>query len=241
MTIDVFGDLETIPDQEPGAFDKFLEAVEPPGNYKKQETIDKWMAENRGAIATENYLKTGLTGLQGQICSVAFAVEDREIFTLTRGENVGKDDEKGLLKEFWKALELEIMADAEDNIAKQARANYAAPRWIGHNVLDFDLRFLKQRSIVLGVQPAYLVPADARHGSPQVYDTMKEWAGWRGYVKLDELVDALKLSPPDETVHDIDGSQVWDLFRNGEYETISRYNALDVWKVREIFRRMNYF
>lgn len=240
MTIKIFIDIETIPDQRDGAFDRYVSEVEPPGNYKKQETIDKWMAENAEAVAMENFLKTGLTGLHGEICSIAFAVDDRNPISCVRKRDVAT--EQGLLTYFWNNVTAEIYADAEDDVALQARRNFARPQWIGHNVLDFDLRFLKQRSIICGVQPAYTIPADARHGFDDAFDTMKEWAGWRGYVKLDELVDALGIEAPGwaQEVAEVDGSQVWEMYRQGEYDNIAAYNLLDVWKVREIYRCMKY-
>ena len=118
-------------------------------------------------------------------------------------------------------------------------------QWIGHNVIDFDLRFLKQRSIVNGIKPAFLVPADARHGGDWVFDTMKEWCGTYGsnrYVKQDDLVDVLGIYTPiwGAPAMNTDGSQVWNLYKSGQFELISIYNKLDVHKVREIHRRMTW-
>lgn len=225
-------DLETIPDQRPDAFERYLDAVKPPANYKKQETIDKWLAENAEAAALENYQKTGLNGLHGEICSIAWAFDDDEIRNFTRDN---------LLSE---AELLQFFFDTLHDARKEGEGKYQRVEWIGHNLLDFDLRFLKQRCIVNGIEPQPYIPADARHGSAGVFDTMKEWAGWRGYVKQDELVEALGIEVPDGMVPisavELDGSMVWPLFQKGEFDTIAEYNKLDVWKVREIHRRMTY-
>ena len=231
-------DIETIPDQRDGAFDRYLSAVEPPGNYKKQETIDKWMAENAEKVALEDYLKTGLNGLHGQICSIAFCVNDRQPIAVTAGISGG--DEAGILQTFWTKLQEEVDIILDEEVGGGPRKPFARPKWIGHNLLDFDLRFLKQRSIVHGFKPPFFIPADARHGGDDVFDTMKEFAGWRGYVKQDELVEALGIELPEWAADaaDVDGSQIWDLYRSGQFALIGRYNTLDVWKVREIYRRM---
>lgn len=236
MSLKNFFDMETIPDQGPGAFERYLNQVKPPGNIKKQESIDNWMLENAEAKAEEDYLKTGLNGLRGEICSIAFAVEDRSIIGITRG--IGEVvTEADLLNEFWDTLLREVRDEASNKDAAQ----WARLEWIGHNVIDFDLRFLKQRSIVNGIKPAFLVPADARHGGDWVFDTMKEWCGQYGsnrYVKQDELCEVLGIQSNLDT--GTDGSQVWDMFKAGEFRLIADYNRLDVWKVREMYRRMTF-
>jgi hypothetical protein len=234
----LFFDIETIPDQRPGAFDRYLDAVEPPANYKKQETIDKWMLENAENVALENFKKTGLTGLHGEICSIAWALDDNDIFVITRGL-APVETEHELIDLFWNHL----LQDIREVADREERANWPRLEWIGHNVLDFDLRFLKQRSIVRGIKPAHMIPADARHGGDHVFDTMKEWAGWRGYVKQDELIEALGIPAPDwidEDILSIDGSKVWEIYREEDYGLIAEYNRLDVHYVREIHRRMTY-
>ena len=70
---------------------------------------------------------------------------------------------------------------------------------------------------------------------------MKQWTGWRGYVKQSELVEAFGIEPPEwmeDDIRDIDGSHVWDLYRHREYGIIREYNRLDVHYVRELYRRM---
>lgn len=237
MGIDTFFDMETIPDQSENAFDEYLDAVEPPGSYKKQESIDNWLIENAERVALENFQKTALNGLYGEICSLSWAIAGREIQSLTRDPGMSEAD---MLKKFWAGVQFqmdEYLRDAGLNRRYEERL-----RWVGHNVIDFDLRFLKQRSLVNGVKPPVLIPADARHPSDQVFDTMKEWAGWRGYVKLDELVKAFRIEPPSwaESVLDTDGSQVWELYRTQQYDRIALYNRYDVWKTREVYRRMTF-
>lgn len=84
MSLRLYTDLESIPDQRPDAFNRYLDRVRPPGNYKKQETIDAWLAENAEAEAEKEYLKTGLNGLHGEICSIAWAIEDAEMNKIGR-------------------------------------------------------------------------------------------------------------------------------------------------------------
>lgn len=234
----LFIDLESIPDQRPDAFDRYLDAVKPPGNLKKQETIDKWMVENAETVALENFKKTGLNGLHGEICSIAWALDDNDIFVITRGlKPVGSETD--LLNLFWEHL----LQDIREYSERREDVNWPRLQWIGHNLLDFDLRFLKQRSIIRGIKPAQMIPADARHGGDHVFDTMKEWAGWRGYIKQSDLVEAFGIGLPDwadEDLAEVDGSKVWDIYREQDYSLIAEYNRLDVYYVREIHKRMTY-
>ena len=65
---------------------------------------------------------------------------------------------------------------------------------------------------------------------------MQEWAGWRGYVKQDTLSAALG-GPPFEN-DTMDGSQVWDLWKDGKFDELSEYNKRDVEKLRFIYNAM---
>ena len=231
MTTKLHFDIETIPDQRPEAFERYVSEVTPPANYKKQETIDKWMLENAENVALENYKKTGLTGLHGEICSIAYAVNDGDIKALTR---VG-ESETELLAAFWEDVYRDVHAVTAGD------PNWPRIEWIGFNCLEFDLRFLKQRCLVRDIKPIYPIPADDRHGNGKVFDLMKEWAGFRGYVKQSELVEAFGIEKPDwidEDILEIDGSKIWELYREQEFGLITEYNRLDVHYVRELYRRM---
>lgn len=229
MSCRLYIDIETLPDQRPGAFDKYVQAVQPPGNYKKQESIDAWLAENAERVALEDYRKTALSGLRGEICSIAWALDNGEIQSLTRAD----EDEAWLIRKFWVAL----YAQASE-LSLSLRLE-----WVGHNVIGFDLRYLKQRSIINNVQPVFHIPAESRHGNGQVFDTMVEWCGQYSsnrYVKQDELCEVMGIEPPAwaKDVVDVDGSGVFDMWTAREYDKIGVYNKLDVYKVREIHKRM---
>ena len=217
-------DIVTIPDQRPGAFDKIYDTIRPPATYKKPESIEKWMVENGSKAAAETHLKTSLNGIAGEICSIAWALDDGEIIGNCRRPDT---TESWLLQHFFDCIAQET---------KSGEGEYPRLTWIGHNVIDFDLRFLKQRAIVNNVKPPFLIPADARHGSAQVFDTMKAWAGWKGYVSQEALCEALGIKGKD----DMTGADVWPAYQRKEYDTIEEYNRDDVRIVRELFRRMSW-
>lgn len=115
------------------------------------------------------------------------------------------------------------------------------PVWIGHNVREFDLRFLFQRAVVLEVPPPFHLPHDVRPGAECVFDTMTAWAGWGGRVALDRLCAALGLPQKGSAIgEDIDGSKVWDFVRDGRIDEVAEYCRADVERVRAIHQRLTF-
>ena len=112
-------DIETLPDQSEGALESAAELVKVPANYKKEEVIEKYRQEH----AEEEFLKTGLHGISGEICSIAWAIDDKEVDALTVNLNVENEEE--LLIEFFH------MVDEQCNSGEGKFPNIT---WIGHNI-----------------------------------------------------------------------------------------------------------
>jgi len=220
----LYFDLETIPDQREGALQKYVDGISAPARYKKAESIQKWIEEFGPGAAVEEWKKTALQGIAGQIVSIAWAFDDEPIQGFIRHSNEGDV--------------LQVFFDAVYDHHKSGEGKHQSITWIGHNLIDFDLRFLYQRAAILGIKPAFLIPTEARHGSSVVYDTMKAWAGWKGYVKQDDLYAALGGKPYEND--DMDGSQVWDYIQAGRYDEVLEYNKRDVLKLRFNYRRLTW-
>jgi len=216
--MNLFIDIETLPDQRPDAFKNILNTVEPPANYKKAESIQKWKDEQGESVAQETYRKTALKGIAGEVLSIAWALDDGEIEGLLR---MPGESEADLLSKFFKS------------VYRQLDHGHSRLTWIGHNVIEFDLRFIKQRCLVNDVRPSFVIPADAKHGNV-VFDTMREWCGWKGYVSQQALCDAFGI----DGKSDMTGADVYDEYLAGNYKKILDYNKDDVRIVRELFQRM---
>lgn len=242
--MNLFLDIETIPAQRPDVMEEIraceqekldaaLAAIKPPGNYKKQETIDEWLANEAPKIAAslragfdqtvdECYRKTGLDGAFGQVCVVGWAMDDEEPRVLA------DMNEAALLGGFYAALR-----DIPANEVFQTTV-------IGHNVASFDLRFLAQRSIVAGIRPHPVISRSAQAKpweSDKVFDTMVQWAGPGNRISLDKLCKALSIPTPKG---DLDGSKVWDYVRDGRIAEVQDYCRRDVRAVRSVFWRMTF-
>lgn len=250
MIAQTYIDIETMPTQRPDVLEELraaeqealtaaLLAVKPPGNYKKQETIDEWMAteapkikqaliDASSANVDAAYRKTGLDGSFGQIACVSFAY--------LNGEPVK------IFYEDWQdpAAEAALLCTLTDSLNDSIPLNmHRMVQVVGHNVASFDLRFIVQRSIVRGVRPHPILTAAAQ-AKPweldKIYDTMIQWAGVGGRISLDKLCRALGLPGKG----DMDGSKVWDAIKEGRIAEVAEYCADDVRKVRAVHQRMTF-
>jgi len=222
----LYFDIESIPDQGEGALDRARDNIKVPASYKKPETIAQYIADH-----TENvWSKTALQGISGEICSIAWAIDDEHAKSLTRGLDVGIDTETSLLEAFFAAVK---------ETALPGEGGHQRLEWIGHNLIDFDLRFIKQRALILCTPPGIYLPSEARHGKGGVFDTMREWCGFRNYVKQSELQEAFNI-PVDETLAIGGGDEVNAFWTAGRFDDIAKYNRDDVRVCRAIHKRLTW-
>jgi DNA polymerase elongation subunit (family B) len=185
------------------------------------------------AVATaekpaEPNLKTALSGDFGRILCIGFADESRS-GVVTEGV-IGWDettqsfqiDEKPILEEFWRRM-------------REFRPN--VDRIVGHNIFDFDLKFILKRSVIHGVRPTVDL-SFARYRNQPIFDTMYEWERWSygSKISLDKLAGVLEL--PSSKGKGVDGSNVYAVFMAGNHRAIRDYCADDVALTREIYRRL---
>jgi predicted PolB exonuclease-like 3'-5' exonuclease len=160
----------------------------------------------------EQYLAaTSFDGAFGCIICVGYAVDDKEVQIL-------KGEEKKILKDFW-------------DIAKDQRL------FIGFNNMDFDLRFIYQRSVINGVPPTKNL-SFARYRNDPIFDIMWEWRKWarEPSVSLDTLAKALGIKS--SKGGEIEGKNVWQAYKDGRLDEICDYCKRDVEVTREIYKRM---
>lgn len=162
------------------------------------------------------YRWTSISGDFGRIFCIGYAIDNQPV-------EIIKGDEIEILNEWWKA------ADGAD-------------LFIGHNIMDFDLRFIFKRSIVNKIKPAarHLNLSFARYRNFPIYDTMREWEKWntQSFISLDTLAKALGLESSKDG--GIDGSKVYDYYLSGKYDEIYEYCKRDVELSRKIYRRMTF-
>ena len=163
----------------------------------------------------EQYIKRlSLSALTARVLCLGYAVEppfDAPVEVLS-------GDEADILQHFW------VVASQVD-------------LFVGHNILDFDLRFIVQRSILQRIKPSRDIPF-ARYRNAPVFDTMQEWTKWgREGVSLSALALALGLPSPKDGM---DGSKVYGAFLAGRLSEICDYCKGDVDTVRRVYRRLKF-
>jgi len=214
--MDIYLDIETIPSQDPALLAKFRSEVTAPATYKKPESIAEWMAENADRVAQDQMDKTGLDPAYGHICTIAWAVGDGDIYhrhiTDTRNE-------------------CELLAAFFDEMPAET---WAKPRFVGHYISGFDIRFILCRAVVLGVKIPVVFPRDPKPWSDSVFDTMTAWAGARDRISMDNLCAALGIPGKGDG---LDGSQVGQAWKNGRHDEIAAYCRDDVERTRAIHRK----
>ena len=231
-------DIETIPAQSPRVKEMFkLEAerekqfIKAPANYKDEIKIAEFVAQKAADLDAEledKWRKTSFDGGFGHICCIGYAIDDADPVTIQWS---GQDHELN---------ELRIISVFYDKLREQYNANQEMrPVFIGHNIIGFDLRFLFQRSVVLNIVPPSFMPFDAKPWSDNVFDTMTKWAGQGNRVSLNKLCEVFNMPLKGaEFDEEFDGSMVWDAVQSGDIEKVATYCAGDVYRTREIYRRI---
>jgi len=208
----IYFDIETIGTEDEAVIADIAATIKPPGTHKKAETIEKWMQEEAPAAIKEAVAKTSFDGGVGRIVCLGYAVEDDPVITI-----VG--DEREILQSFFKQI--------YDN------QRYV---FVGHNIVSFDLKFMWKRAVVLGIKPPPRIPFKAKAWDEAIYDTMLQWdSDPSKRISLDKLCLALGVPT---SKGDMDGSMVWDKWREGKIAEISDYCAKDVEATRLVYKKM---
>lgn len=214
--MNIYLDIETIPSQSHGLLAKFRAEVTAPATYKKPESIAEWMAENADRVAQERMAKTSFDPAYGHICTIAWAIDDGET-SVSHASTI--DDEAEILGALFDAL---------------PSATWAKPRFVGHYISGFDIRFILCRAVVLGVRIPAVFPRDPKPWSDSVFDTMTAWAGNRDTISMDNLCAALGIEGKGDG---LDGSQVAQAWVEGRHSEIAAYCAADAERTRAIHRK----
>lgn len=216
MTDFLYLDIETIPTTDAEKIAEIATAITAPKTMSKPETIAEWEAKTKPALVSEAVAKTSFSGAYGKVCCIGWAWNDAAAQTVIVALS-----------------EAATMKLAFEHITAEA-PRHAVPTIVGHYVANFDLRFLMQRAIVLGITMPHWFPRDPKPWSREVLDTMTVWAGAKDTISLDNLCKVLGLPGKG----DIDGSMVADMWKRQQFDAIAEYCCADVERVRDVHRKM---
>ena len=217
--MNLYLDIETIPSQSPEVHARIAETIKPPATHKKAETIAAWEQNEKPQAIKEAIAKTALDGSVGHICCIGWAWELDSV-QVAWIEDVGE--------------ERKLLSDALASIGSRLDGiSWRQPVIVGHNVTTFDIRFIWQRAIVLGIPMPRWFPRDPKPWGNEVFDTMLSWDP-KKYISMDNLALSLGIGGKG----DVDGSMVADLWANKEFQKLSDYCWSDVERTRKIHQRM---
>lgn len=212
-------DIETLPARDQRTIERIGARIKHPGNIKKPESIAKWEAEEKPAAIEEAVAKSGLNGLYGSVLCIGYKFDEQPTQVILC------DSERDTLAAF---------ADAINSINSFKIQPLTT---VGHNLVNFDLRFLFQRFCINGIRPPFMLPFHAKPWDKGVFDTMVQWAGAGNFVSLDDLCFAFGI---ESSKGDLDGSKVAQYYADGRTDEIKTYCAADVEKTFEVYQRMTF-
>lgn len=220
----LYFDIETIPASEESE-EKLRYLYE-----RKKAKHDNRMEEGDDEFMSfgDFFDKTGTDGSFGRLVCIGYALNDKPAEALS-------GDERDQLRKFW-----EIVANVD--------------LFIGHNVRDFDLPFIMQRSMILGVKPTWVRFEEpgvskykmtkfldfARYRSAPIFDIMWEWNHWKDKwdnKTIEHIAIAMGIPTPKQG---IDGSQVYEFYKKGKEKEIIEYCKRDVETNRAVYKRMTF-
>lgn len=183
----------------------------------KEKFLEILRSKNGNGEKTDDEIRRSMSfsGEYGKICCIGVIKENSQGIIV---KEVFSGTEKEILTKFW-----EVARDVD--------------RFVGHNIFEFDLPFIYKRSIINGVKPREL--SFARYRNMPIYDTLKEWDLWsyNGKQSLDTLSKIMGFPTSKD---EMDGSMVWDYFKDGKLEEICKYCMKDVELTRKVYKKMTF-
>lgn len=188
------------------------------------EVVAQWEKEFAATkalgIAEQAWRRTALDGTYGRVLSIAWRLSNG-----VDGQVINNPDlEENTLIHFVSELSIQLHKDAHGR----------PPFFIGHNI-EWDLKFLFRRCVILGINPIFNLPFKGRHDK-DYFCTMQAWCGYGERISLDNLCVALDIPAKSE----MDGSMVCDYWLANRYDEIAAYNMEDVGAALAAHKRLTW-
>lgn len=161
-----------------------------------------------------NLVKGALDALTGRVVCVGMLIDDG---TQLEELAITDENEVNILTKFWATIR------PTDVI-------------VGHNVHEFDIPFIRQRSWILGIRPSRTIDL-RKFYTADVWDSMQVWSNWafKKFVSLDALGTALQCGQ--KGAHGMDVAQWWAI---RDLQAIAQYCLGDVRLTYLVYCKMTY-
>lgn len=195
----VFFDIETTPNLDVSEVIKGIELV-PPANYKSQAAIDKWIEKTMFNLEDEIVKECSLNPIYGKICSVAMIIDGIEHSFCGVHEDV-------ILKE----------------VSQVLPSHYVLYTFNGK---AFDVPFYNTRA---RINRYMTLPEESKYQNVIHRDLFLHISNFGQFkapklgLNLKSVCKHLGISDRDE-----DGSQVYGLYQDKDWDALQEYNLNDV-------------
>lgn len=232
--MNIYLDIETLPNAEMYTELLMVWTKDPDSPIKWSEIKDT--SRDKKAVA-----KTALSGSLGRTYMIGFAVDDGPP-TYFRVENA----KEIFFKPEYREREKEMLLSFFDFLNTESARLRGTPDkgsveelvFVGHNVIDFDLRFLWQRSVMLDIPCPHVIRSALNTRYPRnCYDTMREWSGFRAMVSLEQLCGESGIKYGGDA--ELGGADLFNEFLYGDDRHIASKNMQDVTAARTLYKRMS--
>ena len=217
-------DIETVPTTNEKTIAKIRAEIEQekrtitaPANYKDPDKIAVYIAEKAKELDGDfdrRLRQTALNGARGHIYCISAALNNNAPVC------------------FYDTNEATILYKFFEFCAKNGQRSNDI--YCGHDFVRFDLPFIYQRAVILGVKPPDCIPFHAKPWDSRIFDTLVKWCGIKGEGSMDSVCDALGI----EGKGDITGKTFYDAVLSGRHDECLQYCNDDVIRTREMYRRM---
>jgi len=126
----IFFDIESIPTNDASVIAELEKTISAPATHKKQETIDKWMEDNKEQALKDLISKTSFDGMYGRVACIAWACDDGEIHS-----TLADDSEIEAIERFYDYVSFDCQSNS----------------FCGHNIHGFDLPFLQTLTSLVNI------------------------------------------------------------------------------------------
>jgi predicted PolB exonuclease-like 3'-5' exonuclease len=228
MKKELFIDIETIPEGELDDFELYKEA---PKNLKDPEKIKKWEEEAK----EEQFLKQAVDTNRAKILTIGAAFDNSQPECFIDFANF---NERDVLNNFEKYLKNNLEELIKEGVS-ETRYVFHDVLFIGHNIKKFDLQLLYVKA--LKYEMPYLAqlvaPARKRYNNGKSFDLMEEWNAGdpTAYISLDNISKTLGIQGKKG---DMDGSKVYEKYKEGLISEIVTYQKDDIILTRNVYNRM---
>lgn len=208
-------DLETVPANDTITEEDIVSSM--PGSIKKEETKIKWIKENSDQAKKAIIKKRSLNHYECKIVCLSYSFNGAEVQAIT-------------------GTEVNILTRLQDVIMEflETQSDGSGLDFVGHNIKEFDAPIIFLRAAKYNLLKLHELFYFGKKG---MIDTMNlgTYFDYKGKVSLDTLCKFFDIPTPK---NDMDGSKVYDAYKDGKIEDIAKYCNKDVEALINTYKRL---